>query len=136
VCQSHLTLGRDVTLPKTAAEMESFKLWARCMKSSPEKSSPIAIMQLSHTGRQSPRFIGGRNPWTPPSAPSAQPMTPKEGLLSRLVFSILFQTPHPLDSAEIESVVSAFVSGAIVAYDSGFDGIQLHASHGCKCVAN
>ncbi|CAE6418958.1 NADH oxidase [Rhizoctonia solani AG-1 IB] len=57
-------------------------------------------------------------------------MTPKEGLLSRLVFSILFQTPHPLDSAEIESVVSAFVSGAIVAYDSGFDGIQLHASHG------
>ncbi|CAE6396072.1 unnamed protein product [Rhizoctonia solani] len=130
VCQSHLTLGRDVTLPKTAAEMESFKRWARCMKSSPEKASPIAIMQLSHAGRQSPRFIGGRNPWTPPSAPSAQPMTPREGLLSRLVFSILFQTPRPLGLVEIESVVSAFVSGAIVAYDSGFDGIQLHASHG------
>ncbi|KAF8761855.1 NADH:flavin oxidoreductase / NADH oxidase family [Rhizoctonia solani] len=75
-------------------------------------------------------ITGGRNPWTPPSAPSAQPMTPREGILSRLVFSILFQPPHPLDKVEIGSVVSAFVSGALVAYDSGFDGIQLHASHG------
>ncbi|KAF8707605.1 NADH:flavin oxidoreductase / NADH oxidase family, partial [Rhizoctonia solani] len=130
VCQSHLTLGRDVILPRTAAEMECFRHWAYCMKSFSEKGSPVTIMQLSHAGRQSPRFIGGRNLWTPPSAPSAQPMTPREGILSRLVFSILFQPPHPLDKVEIGSVVSAFVSGALVAYDSGFDGIQLHASHG------
>ncbi|CAE6501803.1 unnamed protein product [Rhizoctonia solani] len=128
VCQSHLTLGRDITLPKNAAEMESFKHWARCIK--PSEAGPVAIMQLSHAGRQSPRFIGGRNPWTPPSAPSAQPMTPREGILSRLVFSILFQRPRPMDPVEINSVVSAFVSGAVVAHESGFDGIQLHASHG------
>ncbi|CAE6504548.1 unnamed protein product [Rhizoctonia solani] len=129
VCQSHLTLGRDITLPKNAAEMERFKRWARCIKLSPE-TGPVAIMQLSHAGRQSPRFIGGRTPWTPPSAPSAQPMAPREGLLSQLVFSVLFQQPRPLDLVEIESVVSAFVSGAVVAHESGFDGIQLHASHG------
>ncbi|KAG8716044.1 hypothetical protein FRC11_010770 [Ceratobasidium sp. 423] len=110
--------------------MESFKQWARCMKPPLGEAGPVAIMQLSHAGRQSARFIGGRNPWTPPSAPSAQPMTPREGILSRLVFSLLFQSPHPLESDEIESVVSAFVSGALVAHDSGFDGIQLHASHG------
>ncbi|CAE7211921.1 unnamed protein product [Rhizoctonia solani] len=129
VCQSHLTLGRDITLPRNTAEMEGFKRWARCMKNSP-KAGPVTIMQLSHAGRQSPRFIGGRNPWTAPSAPSAQPMTPREGIISRLVFSALFQRPRSLDSLEIESVVSTFVSGAIVAYESGFDGIQLHASHG------
>ncbi|CAE6535314.1 unnamed protein product [Rhizoctonia solani] len=132
VCQSHLTLGRDITLPKNPAEMESFKQWARCMKLSAEGTGPLVIMQLSHAGRQSPRFIGGRDilAGTPPSAPSPQPMTPREGILSRLMFSLLFQSPHPLDSSEIESVVSSFVYGALVAQDSGFDGIQLHASHG------
>ncbi|CAE6493914.1 unnamed protein product [Rhizoctonia solani] len=129
VCHSHLTLGRDITLPKNAAEMERFKRWSRSMKLSSE-AGPVAIMQLSHAGRQSPRFLGGRTPWTPPSAPSAQPMAPREGILSRLVFSLLFQRPHPLDSIGIESVISAFVCGATVACDSGFDGIQLHASHG------
>ncbi|KAH7344786.1 hypothetical protein B0J17DRAFT_636836 [Rhizoctonia solani] len=129
VCPSHLTLGRDITLPRNAAEMESFKRWAHSMKLS-SNSGAVAIMQLSHAGRQSPRFLGGRNPWTPPSAPSAQPMTPREGIISRLVFSLLFQRPHPLDTIEIETVISAFVSGAAVAHESGFDGIQLHASHG------
>ncbi|KAJ1311226.1 hypothetical protein OPQ81_009726 [Rhizoctonia solani] len=130
VCQSHLTLGRDITLPKDAVELESFKDWARSMKLPSGEAGPVAIMQLNHAGRQSPRFVGGRNPWTPPSAPSDRPMTPAEGILSRLLFSLLFQRPHPLDSDEIESVISAFVSGAVVAHDSGFDGIQLHASHG------
>ncbi|KAB5590781.1 FMN-binding oxidoreductase [Ceratobasidium theobromae] len=130
VSRSHLSLGRDVTLPTNAAEMENFKQWARCIKSSPARANSVAIMQLNHAGRQSPRFIGGRNPWTSPAAPSPSPMTPREGLLSYIVFSLLFQTPYSLTTSGIDSVVGAFVSGANVAYEAGFDGIQLHASHG------
>jgi 2,4-dienoyl-CoA reductase-like NADH-dependent reductase (Old Yellow Enzyme family) len=44
----------------------------------------------------------------------------------------MFQTPRALSVNEIEDVVRAFVKGAKVALESGFDGIQLHAAHGCE----
>lgn len=34
---------------------------------------------------------------------------------------------------DVDEVVTAFVRGARVALESGFDGIQLHAAHGCEC---
>jgi 2,4-dienoyl-CoA reductase-like NADH-dependent reductase (Old Yellow Enzyme family) len=84
------------------------------------------------TGRQSPRLVGGRYPWVPPLAPSANPMAPSEGRLSRLVFSLLFQSPRAMSIRDIDSVVDAFLKSAKVACRAGFDGIQLHASHGCE----
>jgi 2,4-dienoyl-CoA reductase-like NADH-dependent reductase (Old Yellow Enzyme family) len=33
----------------------------------------------------------------------------------------------------IDDVVEAFVRGAKLAVLAGFDGVQLHAAHGCGC---
>lgn len=130
VSQSHLTLGRDVTLAGDKMRLEGFTKWAESIKSAPVSTAPLAIMQLSHAGRQSPRIIGGRYPWIPPVAPSSNPMTPREGLLSRFVFSLLFQTPRAASTQDIDSIVEAFLHAAVIACRAGFDGIQLHASHG------
>ncbi|QRW05471.1 NADH:flavin oxidoreductase/NADH oxidase [Ceratobasidium sp. AG-Ba] len=130
VSSQHLTLGRDVTLPKDDAELGRFRLIANILKSSFDGSKSISVMQLSHAGRQSPRFIGGRRPWVPPLAASSNPMAPSESLLARIVFWLLFQSPRPMTSGDISSVVSDFLHGAKTAYEAGFDGIQLHASHG------
>jgi 2,4-dienoyl-CoA reductase-like NADH-dependent reductase (Old Yellow Enzyme family) len=112
--------------------MKNFRQWAHCIKSASGGKGTTAIMQLNHAGRQSPRFIGGRNPWTSPYAPSANPMTPREGFLSRLVFHLLFQVPRSMIPDDIDLVIAAFARGANVANEAGFDGIQLHASHGCE----
>ena len=123
-----------MTLATDEMRLESFAKWAESIKSAPNGAAPLAIMQLSHAGRQSPRIIGGRYPWVPPVAPSANPMTPREGLLSRFVFSLLFQTPRAASTRSIDSIVEAFLHAAIIACRAGFDGIQLHASHGCEFV--
>ncbi|KAG9126424.1 hypothetical protein FRC07_003484 [Ceratobasidium sp. 392] len=130
VSSSHLTLGRDITLPKNPTERDRLRSWARSMISNSGDSKPIGIMQLSHAGRQSPRVIGGRRPWVPPLAASANPMTPSESVIARLVFSLLFQQPRAMSAQDIDSVVAAFLEGAKTAFQAGFDGIQLHASHG------
>ncbi|KAG8707305.1 hypothetical protein FRC08_000589 [Ceratobasidium sp. 394] len=130
VSRSHLTLGRDVTLPQNTIEFDHFRSWARSMNQGSGESKPITIMQLSHAGRQSPRFIGGRHPWLPPLAASANPMVPSESMLARLVFSLLFQSPCAMTAQDIDSVVAAFLEGAKLACQAGFDGVQLHASHG------
>lgn len=114
--------------------LEIFSKWAESIKSTPSGLGPLAIMQLSHAGRQSPRIIGGRYPWVPPLAPSTNPMTPREGFLSRLMFSLLFQTPRAASTQDIDSLIEAFLHAAAIACRAGFDGIQLHASHGCEFI--
>ncbi|KAG8726906.1 hypothetical protein FRC12_022997 [Ceratobasidium sp. 428] len=130
VSSSHLTLGRDVTLPRDSIEFDSFRSWAHSMSSTSSHPKPVIIMQLSHAGRQSPRIIGGRYPWLPPLAPSSNSMSPSESTFARLVFSLLFQRPRAMSTQDADSVIAAFLEGAKVASQAGFDGIQLHASHG------
>jgi 2,4-dienoyl-CoA reductase-like NADH-dependent reductase (Old Yellow Enzyme family) len=152
VCPAHLTLGRDVVLPKYVSEetLFPFRSLANVIhsNSSPHtlKShtgsevdgslSTLAIMQLSHAGRQSANFIGGRYPFVPPMAPSAIAIgggTSETNFFSRLFYRALFQTPREMSSSEIDDVVRLFVKGAKVAHQSGFDGVQLHVAHGCEC---
>lgn len=135
--QSHLTLGRDLVLPKTLDDNDilPYKRLANMMHIRTPASArppPISLLQLSHAGRQSPRILGGRGMWRPPSGASDVPMSPPDGLLSRLVFSLLFSNPIPLRDDEIEQIIDRFVFGAILAQKAGFDGVQLHCSHGCK----
>jgi 2,4-dienoyl-CoA reductase-like NADH-dependent reductase (Old Yellow Enzyme family) len=80
--------------------------------------------QLWHVGRISdPEFLGGKLP-VGPSAIAAV------GNVSLLRPKRAFPTPHPLDLAEIKSVVEAFRRGAELAQVAGFDGAELHGANG------
>ncbi|KAH9036155.1 hypothetical protein EDB85DRAFT_800138 [Lactarius pseudohatsudake] len=92
--------------------------------------------KLSHAGRQSPIVLGGRLPLTPPFAPSAlrvgrnEHSSPHLSWFARLVYKIGFQTPRAMSVQDIDHVVDRFVLSAKLAHDAGFDGVELHASHG------
>lgn len=136
VSSTHLTLARDISLPDRISEdsLSPFKELASSMLG-PVKSecNGLAIMQLSHAGRQSPNLIGGRYPFQRPSGPSPIPVKPTgRGVVSDFLHSLAFQTPHELSQEAIQGVIAAFVRGAQVALKSGFDGVQLHAAHGCE----
>ena len=40
------------------------------------------------------------------------------------------EVSHEMTAAEIEEVVEGFVAGAVLAIESGMDGVELHAAHG------
>lgn len=102
-----------------------------------ERKRSKVIMQLNHSGRQSPFLIGGRISFGKPIGPSAIGVgrgkgARKQGWLAGIVNRIMFQTPKEMTMIDVEMVVEQFVRGAKVAIGTGFDGVQLHASHGCE----
>lgn len=138
VSPNHLSLGRDMVVPEYITEetLGPFQKLARVIKgvgTSHDRS--LAIMQLSHAGRQSPNFLGGRAPFERPLAPSAIALGSANrgrNLVSDIFHWFLFQTPQAMSGQDIDDVVDSFVRGAKLALLSGFDGVQLHAAHGCK----
>ena len=160
VVADHLTLARDLVVPEVLTEdaMQPYMRLASAIHhgtdrplvgfSAREKNAerPLAIMQLSHAGRQSPNFLGGRLPFVPPLAPSAVPMELSSGLsqqraslgqtlsqaLSAILHQLVFLTPREMTPGDINHVVDAFVKGAQLAARSGFDGVEIHAAHGCE----
>ena len=147
VSRDHLTLGKDMVVPETITSdtLRSYKALARAMRpvseldllqSEHDVSIPrtLIIMQVSHAGRQSPIVLGGRSPFVPPLAPSALGLGrgASSGWFARLMYSIGFPTPRVMNLQDIDNVVNRFVLSAHLAHDAGFDGIELHASHGCE----
>ncbi|NTV05668.1 MAG: NADH:flavin oxidoreductase [Chlorobiaceae bacterium] len=76
--------------------------------------TPI-ILQLAHCGRQTRSAITGMKT----VAPSA---------LKDLIFNE--ERPQELDEQGIEAIIRSFVSAAGRARKAGFDGVQIHMSHG------
>ncbi|MBP6513790.1 MAG: NADH:flavin oxidoreductase/NADH oxidase family protein [Steroidobacteraceae bacterium] len=72
-------------------------------------------MQLSHAGRQSPRYVTSK-----PVGPSAVPLD----LLGN------YAAPRALTEAEILGHVGRFARAAAIARECGFTGVQLHSAHG------
>ena len=146
VSRDHLTLGKDMIVPETITSdtLHSYKTLARVMRPVSERnrskngddvsrSRTLIIMQVSHTGRQSPILLGGRSLFVPPLAPSAFGLGRNaSNWFARLVYRIAFLTPRTMSMQDIDNVVNRFVLTANLAHDAGFDGIELHASHGCK----
>ncbi|KAB5589057.1 hypothetical protein CTheo_7499 [Ceratobasidium theobromae] len=78
----------------------------------------LVVMQLSHAGRQVPLAV---NP-NPVGASDVQ-----------LGFSSMGQNygkPTPLTREGIKEIVEQFAYAAEVAYQTGFDGVQMHGAHG------
>jgi 2,4-dienoyl-CoA reductase-like NADH-dependent reductase (Old Yellow Enzyme family) len=146
VSRDHLTLGKDMVVPETITSdaLHSYKALARAMRPVSERNfsknrddvsipRTLIIMQLSHAGRQSPILLGGRSLFVPPLASSTVGLgRSASNWFARLMYRIAFLTPRTMSMQHIDNVVNRFVLSANLAHDAGFDGIELHASHGCK----
>jgi 2,4-dienoyl-CoA reductase-like NADH-dependent reductase (Old Yellow Enzyme family) len=73
-------------------------------------------MQISHPGRQTPRFVAPR------------PLAPSEVEAVRLFGA--FGRPRALRSKEIRDIVGRFAATAALAQEAGFTGVQIHGAHG------
>ena len=72
--------------------------------------------QLSHSGRQTPRFVNAR---------------PLSSSRVKLIMPMgLFGMPKPMSQIEIEEVIWSFANAAGVCQRTGFTGVQIHAAHG------
>ena len=73
-------------------------------------------MQINHPGRQTQKMINKH-----PSAPSDVGLKMGNGR---------FGKPIPMTEDDIENTIAAHVNAAVVAEQTGFDGVQFHAAHG------
>lgn len=79
-------------------------------------SGGLAIAQISHAGRQSPKSIAPE-----PVGPSAVKVKLPGGL---------FGLPRALSDEEILDVIDRFATTASELCRAGFDGVQVHSAHG------
>ncbi|KAJ7701075.1 hypothetical protein B0H17DRAFT_1045919 [Mycena rosella] len=134
VSPQHMCLARDLVLPSSLSDedLKPFEMLAAAIHGERE-DRPMAIMQLSHAGRQSPNLLGGRFPFAAPLAPSSIRLgssLKNNGLISDLLHRFIFQVPRAMSPADIDDVVESFVRGVKVAARTGYDGVELHAAHG------
>lgn len=152
VDRKHLSFGRDMSIPEVLSPA-TLAPWVRLAdaihtgRASPldaphpeaaahaDLGTPLALIQLSHGGRQSLNVLGGRPAFEPPLAPSpirsGASHAGKDGQLSLAIHKLMHQEPREMTHADIKQAVASFVRGAELAALSGFDGVQVHAAHGC-----
>jgi 2,4-dienoyl-CoA reductase-like NADH-dependent reductase (Old Yellow Enzyme family) len=75
------------------------------------------FMQINHPGRQTPRRV------------CEQPIAPSAVKLKNLP-ETAFAPPRAMTAAEVDDVIRRFVHAAVVAKETGFTGVQIHAAHG------
>lgn len=138
VDRSHMTLGRDMVIPDVLDEatLRPFKNLAEAIHGGSDgdidpSRRTLAIVQVSHSGRQAANWVSGRLPWNPLLAPSSIRLGAREsGSFPQLFYRFLFSTPREMTVPEIDHLVGRFVLSAKVAHQAGFDGVELHAGHG------
>ncbi len=92
-------------------DMERLRAWAEAGT----RHGNHLWMQISHAGRQSPRYVTGE-----PVGPSAV----------QLKLMGNYAPPRALLEAEILDFIQRFANVARIARDAGFTGVQIHAAHG------
>lgn len=103
----------DPTDPRTtdAAARARLAAWARAGTG----DGAHLWMQVSHAGRQSPRYVTTRT--VGPSAVGLE-------LLGN------YARPRALDEREIRDFIARFGAAAAIARECGFSGVQVHGAHG------
>ena len=91
--------------------MEALRAWAR----EGTRNGNHLWMQISHAGRQSPRYV------------TTQPVGPSEVQLELMGN---YARPRALRDAEIRDFIQRFANVARIARDAGFTGVQVHGAHG------
>lgn len=137
--ETHLGTPFDVTFKKSigSQEMARFKEYAKACKTA-GGTQPLAVVQLVHAGRQSGRGFG-RAPWKSSLAPSAIPMATAKGSLPPPVATVfdwmLWGSCRAMTTSEVQDLIQRFVDGAGICHQAGFDGVELHGSHGYQLAA-
>ncbi|ORY92927.1 hypothetical protein BCR35DRAFT_274072 [Leucosporidium creatinivorum] len=134
VSPTHLGSPVDVRVPfpsspTYSSSLQAYKRWSSASHGSNPSTAPPSIIQLCHSGRQSLR-CSGRPFFQPSKAPSAVCMRAGEGWVGKVIGEIVWGTPEAMTEEEIWEVVEGFVQGARVAKETGWEGVQIHASHG------
>jgi 2,4-dienoyl-CoA reductase-like NADH-dependent reductase (Old Yellow Enzyme family) len=96
-----------------------------------QRNGTPALVQLNHPGRQSPVLTGNRGFFTKNVAPSPVKLDFGPGYIPHFAVSLVFGTPRELTTEEITGdggIIDLYVSGAKLAYDSGFKGVQIHGA--------
>lgn len=91
--------------------MDALRAWARAGTCAGNQ----LWMQISHAGRQSPRYV------------TSEPMGPSEVQLDLMGN---YAKPRALLEAEILDFIERFANVARIAKEAGFTGVQVHAAHG------
>lgn len=139
--ETHLGTPWDVNFKRSIStqDMARFKAYAKaCKGTRQDGKGPLAIVQLVHAGRQSSRGAG-RSVLTPSLAPSAVPMATAKGALPGPIataFDWLVWGPcRAMTTQEVEQLVQRFADSAEIVHQAGFDGVELHGSHGYQLAA-
>lgn len=98
--------------PQTDEQLACLRAWT----SAAREGGADIWAQLSHAGRQVPKYISSE-----PVAPSAVGLDLPGGQFGR---------PRALIADEIPAIIDAFANAARVCKQAGFTGVQLHAAHG------
>jgi 2,4-dienoyl-CoA reductase-like NADH-dependent reductase (Old Yellow Enzyme family) len=98
--------------PQPDEHLDALRAWSDAAKS----DGAAVWMQISHAGRQTPRIV---NP-QPVSASDVQLALPGGQ----------FGKPRPMTGDEIRETIRRFVDCALIARETGFDGVQIHGAHG------
>ena len=96
------------------AHLDRFRRWAQTARA----HGAHVWMQINHPGRQMPAALGQTT-----LAPSAVAMD--LGALSKQ-----FPVPREMTADDIADVQQRFARAAVLAEQSGFTGVQIHAAHG------
>ncbi|ULT90175.1 hypothetical protein L3Y34_008501 [Caenorhabditis briggsae] len=100
---------------ETPARREAYTKWAQTIK----QDGALAVVQLSHGGRQTPITV------------NTTPFSASDVKLEKEVRFLGFGKPIPLTVEQIKTeVIDRFVYAAKYAYETGFDGVELHGAHG------
>lgn len=110
----HAMTGPGGVILENDKHLDRFKTWAATATSHGAK----VVMQINHPGRQMPVALG-----QPTIAPSAI-------ALNLGSFSSRFAMPKEMTASDIQSVQQHFIKTALLAEQSGFSGVQVHAAHG------
>lgn len=113
----------DLTNP---VALSQWKTWATVCQA----SGTPTVVQLCHTGRQSPMGAGYRSLLAKTIAPSAVALDFPGGWVTKLLQWVVFGTPREMTLEEIDEVVGMFVGAARMSWLAGFKGVELHAAHG------
>jgi 2,4-dienoyl-CoA reductase-like NADH-dependent reductase (Old Yellow Enzyme family) len=103
----------DITHPPSVSDEAKLALsrWAKAATS----AGSHCWMQISHAGRQSPRYV------------TRKPVAPSEVQLDLLGN---YAKPRALTEAQIRDFIQRFAKVALIAKETGFTGVQIHAAHG------